>query len=89
MQAVLQSDKGMGAPPGGNLNFERWIKHGLMAEDLQDINNQAQELLSQSQGGSFPIPPCVHLNSIAGINLQVSHAAVASSLGLPAGFFPP
>lgn len=89
VQAVLQSDKGMGSPPGGNLNFERWIKHGLMAEDLQDIDNQAQELLSQSQGGSHPLL-VQHLNSIYRYPFANGvHAAVASSLGQPDGSFSP
>ena len=47
VQAVLQSDKGMGSLPGGSLNFERWIKHGLMADDLLNSSNDSEELLLQ------------------------------------------
>ena len=52
VQAVLQSDKGMGSLPGGSLNFERWIKHGLMADDLLNSSNDSEQLLLQGS----PLP---------------------------------
>ena len=63
VQAVLQSDKGVGSPPGGSLNFERWIKHGLMADDLLNSSNDSEELLLQ--GSSSGCTACEHQCTLA------------------------
>ena len=51
---MLQSDKGVAALPGGSLNFERWIKHGLSPEDLVNSSNDSGELLSQAAPSPSP-----------------------------------
>lgn len=53
VQAALQSDQGIGALQSNNLNFERWIKHGLTAEELMNSSNLSAEV--PSQGCSLPL----------------------------------
>lgn len=71
MQAVLQSDNGMAALPGGGLNFERWIKHGLMTEDLLDNTNESsQQPLAHGVSLLFLPLAILHLNVIACTSLH-------------------
>lgn len=53
VQAALQSDQGIGGLQTSNLNFERWIKHGLTAEELG--NSSTLSGGGPSQGGPLPL----------------------------------
>ena len=52
VQAALQSDQSIGGLQTSNVNFERWIKHGLTAEELGNSSNLSGE--GPSQGASCP-----------------------------------